>query len=66
MRQDEELKELREACEGVVATAHGNVYGMTDADMLEALRMAAKACERALGEDVVRELLRRHGHISSE
>lgn len=39
---------LLDACECVVATAKGNTYGLTEADQLAALRMAAKYLEEAL------------------
>lgn len=39
---------LIEAAKAVVATAHGNTYGLTEADMLEANRMAADALQEEL------------------
>lgn len=44
----EERGRLREACEWVHATANGNTYGLTVADQLEALRLAAAMCSEAL------------------
>lgn len=55
------VKELEEAVEYVVATAHGNSYGLDDSEKLEAMRLAAGPCEEALGEDAVHDLLKRHG-----
>lgn len=41
--------EVRGAIEGVIATLHGNSYGLTVEDVLEAMRMAARALEDAMG-----------------
>lgn len=37
-----------EAAEAMVATAFGNTSGLTEADQIEAMRMAAKALDDAL------------------
>ena len=42
------LRELREACECVVATAWGNTDGLTEAEQLQALRSAASVARDAL------------------
>jgi len=56
-----EIDRLRTACECVVATAHGNTYGLTQTDVTEARMMAERSCEEALGAEAVRALLDRHG-----
>lgn len=47
----QERDKYSEACDWVHATANGNTYGLTVADQLEALRMAASMCTEALGLD---------------
>lgn len=42
--------ELREAAECVVATAFGNTSGLTDAEQLQAIRMACEGLKDALGQ----------------
>ncbi len=42
------MAEIVDAAEAVVATAFGNIDGLTEADQLEALRMAAAALRDAL------------------
>jgi hypothetical protein len=54
-------EELRAACEAVVATAHGNRYGLATEDVLAAQLLAAGEVERALGSDAVAAILARHG-----
>jgi len=55
------FEELRAACEAVVATAHGNRYGLTTEDVLAAQLLAAGEVERALGPDAVAAILAKHG-----
>lgn len=42
------IKPVLDACDAVVATLHGNPYGLSVADQLEALRMAASELEQQL------------------
>lgn len=42
------MKDLIEAAEAMVATAFGNTSGLTEADRIEAMRMAATALDEAL------------------
>ena len=44
--------EMRESIRGVIATLNGNFYGLDTADLLEALRMACRALEEAIGVKV--------------
>lgn len=55
-------RDVIEACEVVVATAHGNRHGLTTEEVLEAQLMAARECARVLGAEAVRSLLKAHGH----
>lgn len=55
------VRRLEPACEAVVATAHGDRYGLTTEDVLEAQLLAAKECEDALGPEAVAKLAARHG-----
>jgi hypothetical protein len=55
-----------DACEAVVATAHGNRSGLTPEEALQAQLAAAREAEGALGSERVRALLARHGHHSEE
>jgi len=61
----EQLGRLIRASEAVVATAHGNSYGLTIEDVLEAQLLAAKEIERALGKAHVKRILAKHG-VESE
>jgi hypothetical protein len=48
-----ENAKLREACEIVHATANGNTYGLTVEEQLEALRLAARHCSKAIGANSI-------------
>ena len=58
-----ELKymKLRAACESVLATAHGNTYGLTTEETLRAHTLAARDLELAVDEEEVLLLAEKYG-----
>lgn len=50
LRPSAKLREILEAAEAVVATAFGNTYGLTEAEQLEAIRMAAGVLQDELAK----------------
>lgn len=47
-KEDGKMKDLIEAAEAMVATVFGNGYGLTEAEQIEAMKMAATALKEAL------------------
>ena len=45
------LREIRDAAESVVATANGNISGLSERDQLTALRLAAAELKAAIEGD---------------
>jgi hypothetical protein len=50
IEKEKGMKDLIEAAEAMVATAFGNTDGLTEAEQIEAMKMAAEALGEALGE----------------
>jgi hypothetical protein len=50
IEKEKGMKDLIEAAEAMVATAFGNTDGLTEAEQIEAMKMAAEALDEALGE----------------